>query len=230
MFGWGNWKMMADSNVIPTRNHSQIKNYRQGISQDVKTRLDKMHQEYVDAKSKNKATILDCDVVEEATGELEKKARSLVASLPQSSLVSVITAVLCWDFKNNRLIGDYNTRNNPNATTFNNAVTTVNKMLSDPKDISLLFRKIGKPDEEISKFRSHDKHLRKLDMKVLNVIRNETREICLKPVYDKESRTTCSAEEARQWCESFYEKLGFANAKEMAAKGFEEAKQTEYFA
>ena len=232
MFGWGNWKMMVDNNVIPTRNYNQIKNYKRSISPDVKTRLDKMHQEYVDAKSKNKDTILDCDVVEEATGELEKKARNLVASLTQSSLVSVVTAVLCWDFKSNCLVdaSNYNRENNPNATTFNNAVTTMNKMLSDLSDIALLMRKVGKPDEEISRFKHHDKYLPILDKKVRNVTTRATREICLKPVYDKESRTTCSAEEARQWCESFYEKLGFTNAKEMAAKGAEEAKQTEYFA
>ena len=101
----------------------------------------------------------------------------------------------------------------------------LNKVISDPGDIALLFRKVGKPDKIIPQFKSHDKYLPALDKKVRGVIFYATKKKCLEPVYDKNSRVTCSPEEACRKMERIYQRLGFADAKERALKGLEESKR-----
>jgi len=141
-----------------------------------------------------------------------------MTSLKQPDIEQVKKAVECWDFKTNLVkqgqhqILKYITMN-------------LTKVISDPGDIALLFRKVGKPDKIIPQFKSHDKYLPALDSKVRRVIRYATKKKCLKPVYDKNSRVTCSPEEACRKMERMYQRLGFADAKERALKGLEESKR-----
>jgi len=149
---------------------------------------------------------------------LEVKACDLVTSLKQPDIEQVKKAVECWDFKTNLV-------KQGQSQILNDITMNLSKVISDPGDIALLFRKVGKPDKKLPQFKSHDKYLPALDRKVRSFIRCATKKECLAPVYDKNARVTCSPEEARRKMERMYQRLGFADAKERALKGLEESKR-----
>ena len=90
---------------------------------------------------------------------LEVKARDLVTSLKQPDIEQVKKAVEYWDFKTNLV-------KQGQSQILNDITMNLNKVISDPGDIALLFRKVGKPDKNIPQFKSHDKYLPALDKKV----------------------------------------------------------------
>lgn len=147
----------------------------------------------------------------------EEKACSLLASLSQSDKESAENAAKSWNFEGGCLLEGQ-------GSIFNSALETLRKTMPDAGDIALVIRKSGKPDEKIHRFKNHDS-LCKLDVKVRYVIRFATKKKCLEPVYDKNSRVTCSPEEACRKMERMYQRLGFADAKERALKGLEESKR-----
>ena len=175
------------------------------VCQERKKRDSERHRRCRAAKSENKSK------------SIEEKACSLLASLSQSDKESVENAAKSWNFEGGCLLEGQ-------GSIFNSALETLRENMPDAGDIALVIRKLGKPDEKIHRFKNHDS-LFKLDMKVRGVIFHATKKKCLEPVYDENSRVTCSPKEACRKMELMYKRLGFADAKERALKGLEESKR-----
>jgi len=153
------------------------------------------------------------------TNKNEDKATELVASLSQSNLELADNVVKSWNFKENRLMAE------GKRSIFKSATIALGKNIPDAGNIALIIRKLGVPNEKISRAKYQDEYLPVLGDAIRHAIRSVTKKECLAPVYDKNSRVTCSPEEARRKMERMYQRLGFADAKERALKGLEESKR-----
>lgn len=154
----------------------------------------------------------------EAGNKHEEKAKRLVASLNQSDQERVKMAIAeSWDFEKGEV-------KKGEVQLFDSTIMSLYKQFSDMGDVSLAIRKVCKPEEKIHQFKNHDKYLFNLDCKVRQVVTRETREKCLKLCQD-DTLMKCTDEDACSMLEGLYERLGFSNAKEMAAKGLRRSKE-----